>query len=214
MAQGLTIVSDSGLGRAFVLLSEAGQHQEYASQIAAILSSDVRVVSIDVPQITDENWKEYSVSLLEMIRSLSIRQASFVGFGAACALVQNTYLREPKLVRTMVLVNCSCRPHPTFISRCIDKLEGILPLGLPLRSSTKGFDSRSHLQRIRCPGLVVTLPDAGEALKKEAHMINTGMPTSWYVDLPKLEEREELARLIREFQEVPAKCPQKNLRAA
>ncbi len=214
MTNTMHVVSDTGLGRSFVLVFEPGQYQKYAASIAELLSAEVRAVCIESPLISDENWKAQSVALLEIVKGLSIRQATFVGFGAACALVQNTYLREPKIVRTMVLVNGSCRPHPNRFSSWIDALEELLPLGLPLRASSKGFDSRSHLQRIRCPVLVITLPDATDFLVKEAHLINKAMPTSWYQHLVGPDESSELCQLIKEFQEVPAKCPQKNLRAA
>ncbi len=213
MDAGVRIVSDTGVGRAFVILFEQGQYTSYASSVSALLAAEVRVVCMETSLITDNNWKEKSSEALLLVKSIAVKQASFVGFGPACGIVQAVYLREPKIVRTMILIDGSCRPHPGFISSWVDAIEAVLPLGLPLRATSKGFDSRSHLQRIRCPVLVLTLSGTNDFLIREAHIINRAMPTSWYEHLSGDKEHAELCRLVKDFQEVPARCPQKNLRS-
>lgn len=207
----IRVVKNEGSGRAYIVVFEVHQqYSQYAAMVAAQLSKGAKAILIESNTVTTENWKELSTELLAVLKEEGVRQASYVGFGGACALVQNIYLREPKLVRTLTLVDTASHPHPTVFSRAIDWLEEKFPLGLPLRSASKGFDVRSHLQRIRCPVLVTTTPSASEFLTSQAHAANRAMPSSWFVQLDGTDATGSLCSMIEEFQEVPAKCPQKN----
>lgn len=200
-----------GTGRTFVVLHEVDQHYaSYADAVTTHLASDAKVILLESEKVTETNWRELSAELLNFLKESGVRQASYIGFGGACSLVQNIYLREPKIVRTLTLVDAASQPHPTSFSRTIDWLEEKFPLGLPLRSASKGFDVRSHLQRIRCPVLVTTTPGANEFLTSQAHAANRAMPSSWFVELDNQDAMGSLCGIVKEFQEVPAKCPQKN----
>ena len=212
MEGSVTLRDDRGKGRAFVIAFETGSYQTMAEYLFSELSRDVRVLLISVDPIGDDSWRSQTTSLVDAVKNAGVRQASFVGFGAACSLVQNVCLREPKLVRTAAFIDGSSRPHPSRIIRIIDWIERVLPLGLPLRSSSRAFDGRAFLQRIRCPSLVISSSLATPFLRSEADELVSGMPTSWWIELPREGEIDELGRLIQEFHDVPAKCPQKNVR--
>ena len=162
-------------------------------------------------------------ALRATLPSRGVRQGSFVGFGAAGALVQNLCLLEPRTVRAAVLFRASSRAHPRLIDRLVDRLEGALPLGLPLRRVVRGFDSRPFLQRIRCPVLVVSTADDSLEERRDAATMARRMPTAWQMTLQgrsKLsvdggsdERTAEFAQLVVEFSEVPARAPQKGAAA-
>lgn len=209
MNKNLSLIKEQGKGRAFVVFFERSTFTELTSHLFDALAQRSRTLLIECDPINDYNWQQLTAKLSELVTGHGLRQSSFVGFGPACALIQNLALNQLKLVRTMVLVNGTTRPHPTLSSRIIDRIERTLPLGLPFRSRSRGFDGRSFLQRIRCPALVVTNKEATPFLKSQAHELSTNLPTSWHVALSQIDEAKELADLVLEFEAVPAKCPQK-----
>lgn len=215
--QGITIISDSedatktGSSRPFVVVFEAGESSERVSALVSLLSAKSRCVAIRCDSITDNSWSSLTNDLIAALKARGFRQCSFIGIGAATALLQCLYLREPKIVRTLVFIDGVCRPHATLASNLADKIESILPLGLPLRSPSRGFDSRSHLQRIRVPSLVISTARADSFLIDQSHQLNRILPSSWYYKISPGEEANKLFEIINQFQEVPAKCPQKNV---
>jgi len=206
------VVSDGGTGRSFIVLHEPGVYTSFATSLAAVVADKARAILLETDVISDDNWSQLSDAVLEQLQILSIRQASFIGFGAAGSLIQNLYLVQPRLIRTAVLIDASTRPHPDFLTRSIDKLENLLPLGLPLRKHQRGFDSKPFLHRIRCPTLVVISSKSTAYQRSEAEVLNSSLPTSWLLKLESDNEVLELEKNTISFQEVPAKRPQKNLR--
>jgi hypothetical protein len=209
MAKNLSLIKEGGKGRAFVIFSESSTSAELTSHLFDALVQRSRTLLVECDDITDDNWQELTVRLSELLGENGLRQASFVGFGPSCALIQNLAINQLKLVRTIVLVDGTTRPHPTLMSRVIDRIERSLPLGLPFRSKSNGFDGRSFLQRIRCPALVVSSRSATPFLEAQAKVLAIHLPTSWHVVLSQSDQASELADLVLEFEGVPAKCPQK-----
>lgn len=209
------IVLDSGKGRAFIITFEGDGYIELAEKLAKLLTIETRVVLVKIPKVTDYNWGTISESLRSVVSNCGVRQASFVAFAGAASVVMNLALLEIKLVRTLVLIDASTRPHPRFIDRIIDRIEQVLPLGLPLRSSGKGFDAKSFLQRLRCPVLVVISRLADHFIIREAEVFRKSLPSGWVVKLncdnKSSCESDDLGRLVVDFQQIPAKCPQKNV---
>lgn len=211
MSSRITIRDDRGSGRPFVLLYDSAAYAAYAGELAEALHVSTRAITIESVQITHENWEELASELKQVLLERGLKHASFVSFEAACSLVQYLCLMEPKQVRTLVMVDPSSRPHPTKVEKLIDRLEHALPMGLPMRSRTKGFDSKAFLQRIRCPALIVSSTRASAFLRREASIISAHSPTAWSVALNQKDEIGQLSALVSEFQSIPAKCPQKNV---
>ena len=203
--------SDTGKGRPFVIIHERGAYSSFSARIAQVLAERTRAILLESPRVSDSNWRELTKILHAKLKELSLRQASFVGFGAAGALVQNVCLEDLKIVRTVAFVDAASRAHPSPLTRFVERMERSLPLGLPLRQRSRGFDAKPYLQRIRCPALVVTTQESSAYLRSEAELLESKLPTSWRLDLSSSDEVTELANFILEFQEVPARCPQKNL---
>jgi len=206
------ICSDTGKGRSFVIIFERGHYSSFATSLSTVVAEKARVVLLEVDLITKSNWPLLSEEVQARLKELSIRQASFIGFGAAGSLVQNIYLLQPRLIRTVVLIDASTRPHPDFFTRVTERLERTLPLGLPLRKHQKGFDSKPFLHRIRCPTLIVKSSQSTVYQRSEAEVLSSGLPTSWLLSLESENEVNELEEHVSLFQDVPAKRPQKNLR--
>lgn len=223
------IVGELGAGRPFLLLYENNSYKKMAEALGGELAKKTRVIVAESTSVDKYNWGRLSGELLGHIRDKKIRQLSLVSFGEASSLVQNIALLEPRLARTIVLVDASTRPHPNYFSRTIDWLERILPLGLPLRTRTVAFDAKPFLQRIRCPVLVVCMGGATPFIRGEASILAAHLPTSWQIALPGSGVVgdgvvgdgevgsggvEALTSLVLDFEEVPAKCPQKNVAQA
>ncbi len=204
------IQSDRGEGRTFIFIHERDAHKEFVSQSSFALAERVRIVVIEVDPISDGNWRAVAEGFSEALQKLAVRQCALVGFGAAGALVQHLTLTAPKIVRSIILVDSSFRPHPTPFSRALDWLEGIMPLGLPLRAEERGFDAKPFAQRIRCPALIVLTRDVSPFIRSQAHEIASRVPSAWIVSLEQENETQQFGELLDAFEGVPVKCPQKN----
>jgi hypothetical protein len=208
----LEVVSDVGSGRAFVLLVDDEEYTSLAVAVAGVIAAKNRSIVLRSAPVNSTNWSECTSALQQTLKDLSVRQGSFICFGAGATLVQNLVLGEPKSVRSLVLIDSSSRPHPTMMERCVDRVESLLPLGLPLRLGSGGFNVRSYLHRMRCPILVVTTQRAGAFLQDDANTVAACAPTAWRIMLGTREAEEQLlSEAILNFQDTPAKCPQKNL---
>jgi pimeloyl-ACP methyl ester carboxylesterase len=194
-----------------------------AHAVATSVGQRARAILIQSAAITVESWRELADSFESLLSGLRIRQASFVGIAAGATLVQNLALENPKVVRTLVVVDASLRPHPSRLERLLDGIERKLPFGLPLRLGSKGFNVRAFAHRLRCPMLLVGTRRASRFIAQELKVLGAAAPTAWFVSLAAANddvgvgddaEAKELCELILTFQDVPAKCPQKNLQEA
>jgi len=211
--ESVRVRSDRGSGRAVVAVIDSSQYVELAQHLTERLSHRARAILIECHGVSDDNWPALSRTLEATLEILKVRQASFVGFGDGATIVQNIALAHPRLVRSLVFVDSTLRPHPTWWQRCVDAIEHRLPFGLPLRLGSKGFNVRSYAHRLRCPVLVVGTVRAHAFIKAELDSLGVLTPTAWRVQLtsssPK-DESAELCELVMTFQGTPAKCPQKN----
>lgn len=207
----IDVSADAGRGRAQIILVESSFYAALANDIFQVLSQRTRALVFQIPAIDYNNWRELTQALLLKLTELQIRQAAFIALGAAGSILQNLCLVESKVVRSAVFVDAATRPHPNRWIKLVDRLERNLPMGLPFRGDFKGFDGRSLLQRIRCPSLVLSTPHADSYLKEQAKLMCLHLPTSWYFDLSSDYSAERIMDLVLEFEQVPAKCPQKNL---
>ncbi len=206
----ISLVSDSGKGRAFIVLHERGRYAVIAKSIAQTLAQSSRTILLESCVLTDENWSEVTDELIHQLTALSVRQASFVGFGASCSTVQHYALIDLKLVRSMALIDGATRAHPSRATLALDWLESHLPLGLPARASSKGFDAKPFLHSLRCPVLVVSSRAGDAHSRAEAQVLSARLPTAWYADIsPEPNEAAALSNLVQNFQQFPAKCPQR-----
>jgi pimeloyl-ACP methyl ester carboxylesterase len=174
-------------------------------------------VVVRISSVTADSWRALAERFEALLSENKVRQASFVGVAAGATIVQDLALAAPKLVRTLVIIDASLRPHPTRFERFLDRVEASLPFGLPLRLGSQGFNVRAYAHRLRCPMLLVSTSRASRFVSNELHALGSVAPTAWYVDLrisDATSEAKELASYVLAFQDTPAKCPQKNLQEA
>jgi pimeloyl-ACP methyl ester carboxylesterase len=177
---------------------------------AGYLERSARCVVLESSAVTGTNWLSLSEQVYAQLLQLGVRQASLIGIGACATLAQSIALREPKLVRSMVVVDAATRPHPSRWERVVDAIERRLPFGLPLRLGMQGFNVRSFSHRFRCPLLLITTRRAGSFVREELRAFADLAPTAWRVDLSAVaDEGRQVAETLEAFQSTPAKCPQR-----
>jgi len=165
------------------------------------------------PSKVVKNALELNEKLLEM----KVKRAGILGFGIGASIAQAISARTSRFVRRTVLVDALTRVSPSSLERATIFLEKKLPLGLPLRSLSLEYDSRSELHRIQCPTLLIRSTDQDVFLDSQFDLIAERIPNSWKKKLKKQIVTdsnilsEELADLLISFFEVPVKSPQKSL---
>lgn len=202
------IIKDFGKGRVVSFLFERGSAPLLQHEIIEKFSAQHRVLFIETDTLTHGNWLEESNKVQQLLESLEIRQSSFVGIKDASSIALFLALEEQKFVRTLTLIEPTCAPHPTLISKCIHWIEEKLPLGLPLRPFQSGFDASAFLHRVRCPVVCVTYRSTSAFVREQVQMMTERLPTAWSVELSE-DGSDQLYSLIIDMQTVPVKCPQK-----
>lgn len=211
----ISVVYDSGAGRPLLFVAEEGIYHRLAEHLATGLSNKTRAIIVRCDVITSENFESLTEQIRTVLSELGIRQAQFVGLGSGATLIQNLALQAVKLVRSMVVIDASMRPHPSAVERVLDSLEQRLPFGLPLRLSSGGFNVRALAHRLRCPVLLVATKRTSSFIKRELRELSYKAPNAWYIDIAGInDDCDELTGLISAFQGIPAKSPQKNLQIA
>lgn len=201
---------DTGKGRAFCFLSEAESgNSSLLNSVIEKLTLKSRLVHLRIPEVTAKNWKEITSELEKKLDELKIRQVSLVGIEASASIAQNLALQNKKLIRSLVLIDAASRAHASKVSKFIDEIEKFLPLGLPLRRNSEDFYSLPFLQRLRCPVLVLSRSSASEFIKNESKVLAKRIPVCWEETLVEDASAEQIAEWIFNFENVPAKCPQK-----
>lgn len=160
----------------------------------------------------------YSERMLKEIEKLGLKRITLVGVAEGANVVQALTILSPRLFRRAVLIDPQSRMNPAIFTKIIDWIEKYLPVGLPFKASNKEFDSRPFLHRIRCPILVLKTPSANFYNVLETNYIASKIPNCYHIALKeKLIKTEgkgfsdEFLELLKNFNDVPVKRPQKNL---
>jgi len=206
----LRLKGDQGKGRTFILLEPAEIYRPYADDLVAALSERCRVLHYEVASFSAVQWILASDEFIQLMSKTGVRQCSILAFGSCSTLAQIYSLSNLRSIRTLVLVDSVPRPYPGLLERVSDRLEKLLPLGLPMRGSSKGFLGSAFLQRIRCPSLLILSPAANSYATEQFEQMLEGLPTAWGVKMESWGEFGQIINAVLEFQQVPARCPQKN----
>ena len=179
----------------------------------SLLVGRVALVTCDLPEGKDVI--SFSEVLLSQIEKLSLKRINLIGFYQGANIVQALTILSPRLFRRVVLIDPMARVSPSLKTKIIDFIEKYLPVGLPFRASTKEFDSRPFLHRIRCPVVVLKSPDASFYTQAESDYIASKIPNCYLVSLkekiiPK-NFSDEFLSIVKDFNQSPVKRPQKNL---
>jgi pimeloyl-ACP methyl ester carboxylesterase len=198
-----------GAGQPLVVLQGEALGTVSRSLLREITTSGVlghKIVVLNIADFGSDSDKA-AVDVLSYLDGIGIRAATILGVGEVGTVAIAFTLAEKKRVRRLILVDTPVRPKSTWRENLIRWCEDKLPLGLPFRKDSDGFDARSYLQRIRCPTLVVTTPDAGQDLQAQAEHESRALATAWFDFVA---NTDRFKALLTDFLEVPAKRPQKN----
>lgn len=176
-----------------------------------------RVATLNDALPEGEEIISFANKLLSELTKLGLRRITIVASEDGANVAQALCLLDPKLFRRAVLIDPRSRVHPTFSEQLVDKIESYLPVGLPFRASSKGFNSRPFLHRIRCPILVLITKSASLFSQSESEYIAKKIPNCYLLKLGSAsyfsaagEFTEEVLKLLLDFQETSPKRPQKN----
>jgi hypothetical protein len=160
---------------------------------------------------------EYAESISDELSVRKIKRAGILGLGLGASIAQAIAARTSRFIRRVILIDALTRVSPSQLEKCMDRIEKTLPLGLPLRSLSSDYDSRPELHRIQCPVLALRTPQADTFLDSQFDLISRRIPNCWKKKLSDPihtdanDYSEELIDLLIQFEEVPAKSPQKML---
>ena len=206
----VNLLQRKGSGRAFLVLCERWKYSPMADILGQALCGTSTVLLSECVRIDDFNRQAITEEVIALAAGEKLKQVSPIAFGPSTAIAQELCLREPRLVRSMVLFDPRSRPHAGLKDRCLDWLEKSLPMGLPFRLHIKGFDSRPFLQRMRCPVLVISTAEASAHDRFQSRLIAENLPSAWFFQAAgdSLHGMKEYCSLLQVFERVPARCPQ------
>jgi len=188
-----------------------------AAKLATELAADFMPYVLSAVPPPQSEVFDFVARLSAELARLKIKRATVCGFGSGGTVAQALALMEPKFVRRLILLDPTTRVAPGWISRAVDRVERMLPLGLPLRPLSQNFDSRPFLHRLRCPVLILTQRGASDYIVAQSRYIASKVPNSWVSTVadgttsagPFL--TPELKARLRDFLQAPTKRPQKNI---
>ncbi len=200
--------NEVGAGQPIVVLG-TNDYFGIKSHLESVNISGHRILCINLTNVGG-NVDQAAKKIVQLLDERDIRQATIVGLADSGAVAISLALSERKRIRRLVLVDAPVRPQISAIENIFSWIEGHLPLGLPFRRQSQGFDARSYLQRIRCPTLVVTTQHASSDIKSQAVHESQALATAWFKEI---NSPSEFISVISTFLEIPAKRPQKNRHA-
>jgi pimeloyl-ACP methyl ester carboxylesterase len=194
--------------------------EEQSRQLASSFGTEFSVYVVRANSPSSSEVIFFAEQLYQCLAKERLKRATVLGFDSGGGIAVALSDSFPKFVRRLVLLDTTTRIKPGIVSRFIDGLEGLFPLGLPLRRLGKDFDMRPLLHRIHCPTLILSSPRAGVYLRQQASLLAGRIPNAWVQSLqgsPLDENRAislEFLNLVSDFLQIPVKRPQKNLKAA
>ncbi|MDZ4786419.1 MAG: alpha/beta hydrolase [bacterium] len=209
IADQFLIIKDFGSGQPLVVVFESQNQNQVLSYFHELSLEDCKVLLVSCSKISDIGCDDLTEGLLKFLDLNSIKQATLLGVAEAGAVVQNFTIAYQRRVRRLILLDSPTRPYRSKFEKLLEKIEKVLPLGLPFRAVSAAFDSRSFLQRIRCPALIITTPLASGYIINQSKILINSMATAWGAKLELGEERKQMLDLLTSFFEIPAKRPQK-----
>ena len=181
---------------------------------AFLAEHKIIIFNRDLP--SDQEIFKFSKEFIPELEKVGGKRISIISFGSGSALAKCLSLLEPRLIRRIAMIDPEARIKPGIITKIIDEIEKFLPVGLPLRSLSKTFDSRPFLHRLRSPILVARSDRFNLFLDNEADYISKKIPNCYYVKfetdlLINNSLSEELRLVLDQFLNTAVKRPQKNL---
>jgi hypothetical protein len=187
--------------------------EDRATQLVSALSTQfygfvLANASIDSTRIADT-----VLTLSQSLEQKKIKRIMFLGVGLGSLVSLAFAIRFPRMVRRIILLDGQSRLQPVGEKKFIQFLDELLPFGLPLRSSSKDFDARPALHRVRCPTLLLASPQQDKFIRSEYELLLSQIPNAWGKQLHSSSLvagaiSTEITTLAEQFLSVPTKKPQ------
>jgi len=187
---------------------------DFGTMLGVELAKHFRVLvySANLPSTleVDQYSDLVNTSLLEQ----KIKRVTIFSAGSACNLASALSINFLGLVRRVAFLDPELRINSTLTERIIDKIETLLPLGLPLRPLNNHYDPRPALHRLRCPVFLISSEKISLRSKSELNFMHKRIPNSIKKEInyqsPTLSL--EIEKLLSDLIQQPVKRPQKNIR--
>lgn len=198
---------EQGEGKALVVIrcdEGVGIGKRFES-LTGRLSTFAQVLEFSVaPPQSGGDWRQVSDELDASLVARGIRHCPIVGVGEGAIIAHYLAVYRPKLCQSLILIDPVFERLSTWLSRLVDRIERVLPLGLPLRVGTDSFLPAPFLHRIRCPTLVVSSRGTGVGGEDATALMTQRIPNGWYESV---KADAEVADCIRSFLPVRHRYP-------
>ena len=183
----ITLEQENGAGKSLVLLHDASEACiDLMRSVSESLSSTFRVLIFECHDISAQGLPELVNELEACFHEAGLKGFTLAGTRLSSILVQCYALSHAERLRSLLLLD-------------------------PVTSIAGGFDSRSFLQQICRPVLVVSTQAADRDSSVACLLMSERIPACWVYQASHNQSDIELACIIRKFIEVPSHVPQRQL---
>lgn len=193
---------------------ESTEISRWCETILTGCSTFARVLEISVvPPHLGREWEQTSVQLEAALSDRGIRHCPIIGIGESALMVHHFAVFRPKICQSIILIDPVFQISETRMTRLVNWIEHILPLGLPLRMGTDSFISAPFLHRIRCPTLVINTNGEGSNQGDAISSMTRRIPNGWFRQLGLEAPDADLVESISSFLPVRHRCPMRRIAA-
>ena len=220
----ITFGREQGEGKALVLVRTMGENTSPASEVTAISRwcetlltgclTFSRVLELCVvPPQSGVEWEQTSAQLEAALADRGLRHCPIIGIGESALMVHHFAVFRPKICQSIILIDPVFQLSATRMTRLVNWIEQILPLGLPLRVGTDSFISAPFLHRIRCPTLVISSAGEGDEQEEATSSMTRRIPNGWFKRLDLEAQEADLIESVSSFLPVRHRYPMRRIAA-
>ena len=180
--------------------------------IAAVLPGRISVPKDSLPSSLKIRLDQAASCLGTLVKKEKLKRLSILAYGEGCLLALEFAVKNPEMVRRVMLVNPSFARTLSVKDRLVAFIERVFPMGLPYFSKSHSYTPCPHIHRLRCPVWQIGGDNSrqnGELYRRIPNLIVRDFRHA--VDAPNGVASAEFITLLREFLEVPTKRSQKGL---
>jgi hypothetical protein len=166
-----------------------------------------------VPPESGLEWEQTSSQLESALAERGLRHCPIIGIGESALIVHHFAVFRPKICQSIILIDPVFHLAVTRLTRLVNWLERILPLGLPLRVGTDSFISAPFLHRIRCPTLVINSGEEGIEQEEAISSMTRRIPNGWFRRLGREAPEADLIESISSFLPIRHRYPMRRIAA-
>ncbi len=184
-----------------------------AEKVAKDLANNFRVLVYNAALPNSLEVDSFSERVNTSLQNNKIKRVTIFAAGSASNLAIALSINFLGLARRVAFLDPELRMNSSLTERIIDKIESLLPLGLPLRPLNNHYDPRPALHRLRCPVYLVSSEKISLRSSSELSFMQKRIPNSIKkeIDYESKTLSEDIKNLLTALILQPVKRPQKNL---